>query len=124
MTKEELCVYSSCKYSFKIFLFKLFLYFWAKEWRPWQFHNGFGILGVRLFFINDLFLFIDEAKLANFADDSTIFPNSAEIETLLDILENESEKAKTSFNKMKLLLIQINFKQWFWVNMSKNKQLI
>ena len=46
------------------------------------------------FFINDLFFFIDKAKLANFADDSTIFPNSAEIETLLYILEKESEKVK------------------------------
>ena len=47
-----------------------------------------SILGPILFniFINDLFLFINKAKLANFADDNTIYANSAEMETLLDIL--------------------------------------
>ena len=40
-----------------------------------------SILGPILFniFINDLFLFINKAKLANFADDNTIYANSAEI---------------------------------------------
>ena len=54
-----------------------------------------SILGPILFniFINYLFLFINKAKLANLADDNTIYANSAEMETLLDILEKESETA-------------------------------
>ena len=46
-----------------------------------------SILGPILFniFINDLFLFINKAKLANFADDNTIYANCAEMETLIDI---------------------------------------
>ena len=46
-----------------------------------------SILGPILFniFINDFFLFINQAKLANFADDNTIYANSAEMETLFDI---------------------------------------
>ena len=44
-------------------------------------------------FINDLFLFINKAKLANFADNNTIYANNPEMEMLLDFLENESETA-------------------------------
>ena len=58
-----------------------------------------SILGPILFniFINDLFLFIKKAKLANFADNNTIYANTAEMETLLDILEKESEAAMKWF---------------------------
>ena len=53
------------------------------------------IVGPILFniFVNDLFIFINKAKLANFADNNTIYANSAEMKTLLDILEKESEAA-------------------------------
>ena len=44
-------------------------------------------------FINDLLLFINKAKLANFADNNTIYANNPEMEMLLDFLENESETA-------------------------------
>ena len=44
-------------------------------------------------FVNDLFLFINKAKLANFADNNTIYANNPEMEMLLDFLENESETA-------------------------------
>ena len=43
-------------------------------------------------FINDLFLFINKAKLI-FADNNTIYANNPEMEMLLDFLENESETA-------------------------------
>ena len=54
-----------------------------------------SILGPILFniFINDLFLFIKDAKLANFADDNTIYAENKEIKSLLDLLEKESENA-------------------------------
>ena len=53
------------------------------------------IVGRILFniFVNDLFIFINKAKLANFADNNTIYANSAEMKTLLDILEKDSEAA-------------------------------
>ena len=43
-----------------------------------------SMLGPILFniFINDLFFFINKAKLANFPDNNTIYANSAEMETL------------------------------------------
>ena len=52
-------------------------------------------LGPILFniFINDLFLWIDEADLYNFADDNTLSALANSIPELIKILENESEKA-------------------------------
>ena len=54
-----------------------------------------SILGPILFniFINDLFLWIDEADIANFADDNTISSLANSIPELIKILERESEKA-------------------------------
>lgn len=43
------------------------------------------------------------------------------METLLDILGAESETAINVLNKMKWLLIQVNFRQWFSVDIKKNK---
>ena len=37
-------------------------------------------------FINDLFFFIKEAELANFADDNTIYVGSKDLTEFLDIL--------------------------------------
>jgi len=52
-------------------------------------------LGPILFniFINDLFLWIDEADLYNFADDNTLSALANSIPELIKILEKESEKA-------------------------------
>ena len=65
-----------------------------------------SILGPILFniFINDLFLFINKAKLANFADDNTIYTDCAEIETLLNILEKESETAINWFKENEMIV--------------------
>ena len=52
-------------------------------------------LGPILFntFINDFFLWIDEADLYNFADDNTLSALANSIPELIKILEKESEKA-------------------------------
>ena len=55
------------------------------------------------------FLSINKAKLANFADDNTIYENSTEMEMLLDILETVKQQWN-GLNKIKWLLIHINFK--------------
>ena len=51
-----------------------------------------SIIGPLLFniYINDIFFFIDERKLANYADDNTLFVNSPELNTLLSKLENDT----------------------------------
>ena len=54
-----------------------------------------SILGTILFnlFINDLFFFIIEAELANFADDNKIYVGSGYLTELLEILRKECETA-------------------------------
>ena len=54
-----------------------------------------SILGSILFniFINDLFLWIEEASLHNFADDNTLSAFASSIQELISILENDSEIA-------------------------------
>ena len=54
-----------------------------------------SILGPILFniFINDLFLFLKDVDLANFADDNTIYTANKNIEALIKILERESSSA-------------------------------
>ena len=54
-----------------------------------------SILGPILFniFINDLFLFINEVELANFADDNTIYTTKKNVEEIIKVLEKESKSA-------------------------------
>ena len=54
-----------------------------------------SILGPILFniFMNDLFLFIKDVELANFADDNTIYAERKNIDELLKLLEKESKSA-------------------------------
>ena len=58
-----------------------------------------SILGPILFniFVNDLFLFINEVELANFADDNTIYSTKKNVEELIKVLEKESKSAIDRF---------------------------
>ena len=51
-----------------------------------------SILGPLLFniFINDMFYFINESKIANYADDNTLYTVKENVKELLRILENET----------------------------------
>ena len=49
------------------------------------------------------------AKSANFVDDKTIHINSAEMETLLDILEKESERIIKWFEQNEMIVNQDRF---------------
>ena len=54
-----------------------------------------SILGPILFnvFINDLFLFIENAKIHNYADDNAIQQEASSLDDLIRVLENESNTA-------------------------------
>ena len=65
-----------------------------------------SILGPILFnlFINDLFFFIKDAELANFADDNTIYVGSKDLTELLEILRKECETAINWFKTNKMIV--------------------
>ena len=64
-----------------------------------------SILGPLLFniFINDIFYFIDKAKIANYADDNSIYITTDNVESLLKLLEIETSAVLSWFkmNEMK-----------------------
>ena len=64
-----------------------------------------SILGPILFnlFINDMFLWIENANLENFADDNTISAFANSIPELISVLETESEIAIDWFNKNEMI---------------------
>ena len=55
-------------------------------------------------FINDLLFFINEAKLANFADDNTIYAAKRDLNELLRLLEKESEVAIKWFSDSNMIV--------------------
>ena len=60
-----------------------------------------SILGPLLFniFINDMFYFVKDSKIANYADDNTLYTIQENIDRLLNILENETSIILDWFNK-------------------------
>ena len=83
------------------------------------------IVGPILFniFVNDLFIFINKAKLANFADNNTIYANSAEMKTLLDILEKESEAAIKWFKQNEVIVNPGKFQEMVLGRQKKNEKI-
>ena len=79
-----------------------------------------SILGPLIFnvYINDLFLFIKTLGIANFADDNTPYAVDKNIDTLLDILENETSALNEwfAFN----FLVSNNEKSKFFITHGKN----
>ena len=60
-----------------------------------------SILGPLLFniFINDMFFFIRDTQIANYADDNTLYTVSEDITHLLNILESETNLILDWFRK-------------------------
>ena len=65
-----------------------------------------SILGPILFnlFMNDLFFFVKEVELANFADDNTIYLGSKDLTELLEILRKECETAINWFKTNNMIV--------------------
>ena len=61
-----------------------------------------SILGSIIFnlFINDLFFFIKEPELPNFANDNSIYTGSKDLTEILEVLQYECEIAINWFNNM------------------------
>ena len=55
-------------------------------------------------FINDLFLFIKEADLANFADDNTLYVSKKNLAEVLELLETECETAINWFKENNMVV--------------------
>ena len=83
------------------------------------------IVGPILFniFVNDLFIFINKAKLANFADNNTIYANSAEMKTLLDILEKESDAAIKWFKQNEVIVKPGKFQEMVLGRQKKKEKI-
>ena len=82
-----------------------------------------SIVGPILFnvFINDLFFFIKEPKLANFADDNIIYVGSKDLTELLEILRKECE---TTINWYKTNNVIVNPDKFHTMIISSKKDLI
>ena len=55
-------------------------------------------------FINDLFLFINEVELANFADDNTIYTSKKDVKEVLKVLEKDSKSAIDWFKRNDMIV--------------------
>ena len=65
-----------------------------------------SVLGPLLFniFINDLFLFVQNSDICNYADDNTLSVADANVSTIIDKLENDIENLRSWFKSNGMLL--------------------
>ena len=80
-------------------------------------------LGVLLFniFLNDLYFFITKASLHNYAGDNTLSAYSSDLNSLINILTEESQ---TTINWLKASHIIVNPKKFQAMLVSKRKNII
>ena len=74
-----------------------------------------SILGPILFniFLNDLFLFIEETEICNFADDNTLFACDTSIQNVLRRLKRDVDRVKDWFKKNGMVANPDNFQTMF-----------
>ena len=65
-----------------------------------------SVLGPLLFnlFINDLFMFVEESEICNYADDNTLSVADLEIDQIIDRLQSDINRLQLWFNSNSLLL--------------------
>ena len=82
-----------------------------------------SILGMLLFniFLNDLFLFIKNASLHNYADDNTLSAFATDIDDLIEILTDESQE---TIDWLKLNQMIVNPKKFQAMFISKKKNAL
>ena len=82
-----------------------------------------SIIGILLFniFLNDLFLFIKKALLHNYADDNILFAFATDIDDLIEILTDESQKA---IDWLKLNQMKVNPKRFQAMFVCKKKNAL
>ena len=74
-----------------------------------------SILGPILFniFLNDLFSFIQETEICNFADDNTLYACDSTIENVISRLENDTLRVNTWFKNNSMVANQEKFQVMF-----------
>ena len=82
-----------------------------------------SVLGTLLFniFLNDLYIFIKKASLHNYTDDNTLSAYSSDLNSLIDILTEESQ---TTINSLKANHMIVNPKNFQAMSVSKRKYTI
>ena len=58
-----------------------------------------SVLGPLLFniYLNDLFMFVNDAQICNYTDDTTIYAYDSNIESVINTLESDALKLQNGF---------------------------